>query len=126
MKNEDNVKSFAKLLQNARVKSNVPQKDMADHLGIPPNTLSDYENGKSRFPGALLPAYAEKCGLSVDELLGMNKDESSNFDPDVRMIARARSKMPAIEREKMMQILKLTYEQYFNEGTNDDGTGKQS
>ena len=126
MKNDDNVKSFAKLLQNARVKANVPQKEMAEHLGLPPNTLSDYENGKSRFPGALLPAYAQKCGVSVDELLGMNNGETNYDDPDVRMIARARSKMPAIDREKMMAILKLTYEQYFNEDVDGDGAGKKS
>lgn len=110
-------------LKQLRKEKGILQKDVAQHLSITQQAYANYESGKRDPDNAMIAKLAEFFGVSSDRILGINNqnNEPGLFDdPHVRMIARGVNKMPPVDRDKLMQILKLTFETYFNE----DGTKK--
>lgn len=51
-------------------KQNKSQKDLADHLGIGKNRITDWKAGRIHSYTKYLPQIAEYLGVSVDYLLG--------------------------------------------------------
>ena len=51
-------------------KQNKSQKDLADHLGIGKNRITDWKTGRIHSYTKYLPQIAEFLGVSVDHLLG--------------------------------------------------------
>lgn len=66
-----------------------------------------------------LQKVADYFGVSTDFLLGREKPTYSN-DMDIRRIERARKRMPEKDKEKMMNILKLSFEEYFSDDYEDN------
>lgn len=63
-----------------------------------------------------LKRIANYFNVSIDSLMSGNTDNQENFvDDDLRKIERARSKMSQQDREKMIKILKASFEEYFND-----------
>jgi transcriptional regulator with XRE-family HTH domain len=60
-----------------------------------------------------LKKVSEYFCVTIDELV--SQEDTSALDLDIRKIERARSHMPAAEKEKMMKILEVSFEEYFNE-----------
>lgn len=66
----------------AKLRGDMSQAQFAEKLGISRATVGLYENG-SRLPDALvLKNIAEKCGISVDYLVGLVPEPTNN--PDMR------------------------------------------
>lgn len=62
-----------------------------------------------------LSKVADYLNVSVDYLLGRENNDSINMDLDIRRIQRVRNSMPEKDREKMMNILKASFEDYFGD-----------
>jgi transcriptional regulator with XRE-family HTH domain len=55
---------------------NWSQQRLGEILGLPQQTIANYETARLRVPASLLPALAKAFGVSVDELLGVAKSAS--------------------------------------------------
>lgn len=60
-------------IRDLREDRNLPQKALADYLGVHQTTYSDYELGRLNVPVAALHKLADFYGVSVDYLLGRTK-----------------------------------------------------
>ena len=67
---------------------------------------------------------AEFFNVSVDYLIGLSdipeRSELLLDDADILSLQRARSKMSAYDRERMMQMLRLTFDKAFQDDQDDD------
>lgn len=59
--------------------------------------------------------FFELSDSKPDKNKKLSKEVNSIEDSDLRAIARARKKMTNKDKEKMMQILKISFEEYFND-----------
>lgn len=90
------------------------------------STLSDILSGRRKNPtAATLQKIATALGVSVDEFFEDESDKIAttsldNDDLDLRVIERARRKMSPKDKERMMQILKLSFEGYFDKEDDED------
>ena len=60
-------------IKEARERVGLTQKELADSLGIKPSTFNGYEKGTHDPKSDILMAIADKCGVSVDYLLGVKE-----------------------------------------------------
>ena len=65
-------------LRNKRMDKGLTQKQIADSLGVEPNTVSQWESGTREPRIVLLPKLAGLLGCTVDELLGIEKTPIHN------------------------------------------------
>lgn len=73
---------------------------------------------------------ANYLGINVNELLSdsekaeteMSSVQNSNQDPDIRRIERARKNMPEKEKDRMMKLMLLSFEEYFDDSYIDEDT----
>ena len=83
-------------IKDARELRGLSQRDLADAIGVAPNTLHGYESGKHDPKSELLVKIAAVCGVSVDFLLGIEKSEKSRI-----------SLLSANEKNHISQYLRL-------------------
>lgn len=62
-------------------KQNKSQKDLADHLGIGKNRITDWKTGRIHSYTKYLPQIAEYLGVSVDYLVGNTSPKESSLLP---------------------------------------------
>ena len=62
-------------IRDMRVDKDMTQKQVAEHLKISQNTLSQYETGERNIPNEILIQLAVFYGTSVDYLLGLTDDK---------------------------------------------------
>lgn len=85
----------------------------------------DFGNGTIKKWGNAAPSadrlakVADYFGVSVDYLLG-RESKSEIYDEDFRKIERARNKMTHKDQEKMLKILKASFEEYFDDDYEED------
>ena len=60
-------------IKEARERVGLTQKELADSLGIKPSTFNGYEKGTHDPKSDILMAIADKCGVTVDFLLGVKE-----------------------------------------------------
>ena len=63
------------VIKKLRFRASMTQEQLAEKLGISPQSVSKWENDISMPDIALLPDIAEIFGVSVDELFGLNESE---------------------------------------------------
>lgn len=87
----------------------------------------DFGNGTIKKWGNAAPSadrlakVADFFGVSVDYLLGRSSSNNNNlYDEDFRKIERARNKMTHKDQEKMLKILKASFEEYFDDDYEED------
>ena len=80
------------------------QRELADALGLHPQTITDWKNGKSKSYNSHLPKIAEFFGVSIDYLLGADTikvvDEERNIivlDDDTLEIIRSLRERPEMK-----------------------------
>lgn len=56
-------------IKELRIQNNISQKDLAETIGVAPNTLSQYETGKREPDNSTLIKLAQYFGVTVDYLL---------------------------------------------------------
>ena len=72
--------NFNENLKEARLKSGLSQKDVAENIGVAKSTYSLYESG-SREPNVnTIKKIADFFNVSVDYLLGRTDDKDPKFD----------------------------------------------
>ena len=67
---------FGENLKNYRLKRNLTQEKLAEFLGVSFQTISKWEHGDTYPDITILPDIAEFFGVSVDEMLGVNKTKN--------------------------------------------------
>lgn len=65
-------------LRKKRTERGLTQRQVADSLGVEPNTVSQWESGVREPRVCQLPKLAELFGCTVDELLGIEKTPTHN------------------------------------------------
>ena len=103
------------------------QKDLADKLGLSRSYLGDIESGRTNASDEILHKLSEIFDINYSELLKFqldnqidiisNKSDSENniIDEGLLIIERARKKMNEKDKQKMLDILKVAFEEYFND-----------
>ena len=100
-------------LRELRRKKNITQEALANHLGITPQSVGKWERGEG-FPDiTLLPAIALYFGISVDELLGVEKARIED------KIAKYENQAHALKHvgkvEEAAKILEQAYAEFPND-----------
>ena len=68
---------YYKRLKELREDNDLPQKQLADSLGIDQRVYSTYETGKREIPSRYLPILADHYQVSVDYILERTDKKSS-------------------------------------------------
>lgn len=103
------------------------QKDLADKLGLSRSYLGDIESGRTNASDEILHKLSEIFNINYSELLKFKQDnqittesneandENNTVDEGLVIIERARKKMSEKDKEKMLNMLKVAFEEYFND-----------
>jgi repressor LexA len=82
-------------IKEAREKAGFSQKELAEIVGVAPNTFHGYESGKHDPKSDLLVKIAQACNVSVDYLLGISgqsyndtKKSPSDISEEAKKIAK--------------------------------------
>lgn len=100
-------KELGARIAQLRQEAGLSQQAMADTLEIPQQTYANYEVARARPPASLLPELAQVFGISVDELLGVQKNGSGKRGPTPllqKQIERL-SQLPKAQQKVVMQML---------------------
>ena len=62
-------------IKEAREYAGFSQKELAEKIGVAPNTFHGYESGKHDPKSEILIDIAQACNVSVDFLLGLSKEK---------------------------------------------------
>ena len=103
------------------------QKDLADKLGLSRSYLGDIESGRTNASDEILHKLSELFNINYSELLNFKQDdqidiasnkpdsENNTIDEGLAIIERARKKMSEKDKEKMLNMLKVAFDEYFND-----------
>lgn len=76
-------------IRQLRRSRGIHQATLARALGLPAQTLSNYELGPNKVPAAILPRVADALGVSLYELFGQAPPESaSTAEPTAELAAQ--------------------------------------
>ncbi len=81
---DDDQQFFKELgarIAQLRKDAGLSQQAVADALELAQQTYANYEVARARPPVSMLPVLAELFGVSVDELLGLNKNGAGKRGP---------------------------------------------
>lgn len=119
-------KKFREIIIKLRKEKDLSQEQLAKELNVSKSTIAMWETG-NRCPSAeMYDQIADFFNVDIDYLYGRTKIRQKNHfdndgtqyipaDPDIRRIQRARDSMTEKEREKMMNLLKVSFEDYFGD-----------
>lgn len=107
----------------------ITQKDLADRLGISRSYLGDIESGRTPASDEIIHKLSVIFNVDYNNLLTLKYDDqenvvddsqlkmetTSNDDNDLIIIERARKKMNDKDKEKMMNMLRVAFDEYFND-----------
>lgn len=128
MKGREHMSDFGNILRLLRNEKELSQQELADELEISKSAINMYERGERQPNFETLEMIADYFNVDMDYLYGRtNIRKKIHFDndgteyitvsedPDIRRIHRAREKMSEQEKNKMMQILELSFDDYFGD-----------
>lgn len=102
----------------------ITQQKLAETIGVSQSTIGMIEGNKQGASNDTLIKLATALKTTVDFLLSDNIEESNAADnnskamiedDDIRRIERARRKMDPKSKEKMMNILRSAFDEYFDD-----------
>lgn len=70
---------FATRIKELRESFRMTQKDFSQYVGIKQQTLSGYERGIMKPPLDIITEIARKCGVSIDWLCGIEKENKNSL-----------------------------------------------
>lgn len=120
--------NIAQRLQELLEKTNTSRSKLARDLGVHTSTVSNWLDGKDVKAENLATlcehfdcsiSYLTSASDNVKEKAPTQKDERYE-DPDIRRIERARKNMSDQDKQKMMNILIASFEDYFSDDYQDD------
>lgn len=112
-------------IRDARLNKGLTQEKLAELLQVPPQIVSDWENGSdSRIDHVDIVKLARSLNTTADYLLGLSDSPSprSKSPPDVRMIIRAGENITAEQRDARLKIARILFPDAFREETRGDKT----
>ncbi|MDD6069424.1 MAG: helix-turn-helix transcriptional regulator [Clostridiales bacterium] len=109
--------TLGEVIKSRREELGITQRELARGVKISNATVSRIESDDKITPdNDTLRAIADFLKLDYNYLLALNKQIDD--EPEIRMIQRAAKNMSPEEKEKMMALLKLSFEDAFkNAGT---------
>ncbi|GAA0179066.1 helix-turn-helix transcriptional regulator [Clostridium sediminicola] len=106
--------TLGQYITQKRKSKGLSQRQLAKEISISHSTISRIEKDDGISPdNSTLRALAKRLEVDYNYLLALNK--SIDDEPEIRIIQRAAKKMNASEKEKMLNILKLSFEELFKE-----------
>ena len=110
--------TLGKVIAKRRDELGITQREMARAIKISNSTVSRIENDDNITPDtATLKAIAEFLKLDYNYLLALNKQIDDQ--PEIRMIQRAARHMNDEQMQDMMEILRRSFKEAFNEAGGD-------
>lgn len=102
-----NKESFGKRLARLRQAAGYSQRDLAAEIGISQRMVAYYEKGSDHIPINLLPLMAKTLGVSVDQMLGLDKTAENGRPRDNRLWRRFSQveKLSPAKRKPIFQLL---------------------
>ena len=78
-------------LRKARELAGISSIEMAEHLGVSRNTVTNYEHDNTRPPLMAIRAYAAETGVPIEWLIGEDDADLRNrcFSTDVKLAVAA-------------------------------------
>lgn len=89
-------------MRDLRDSKGISQNEIANALDVTPAYISNVENGKTKLNLRLLHYYATTMGVSVDYILGLEKD----IDPIDYEIIEALKRVSAKGKKGLLQFIK--------------------
>ena len=90
-------------------------EELGRRVGVGKSTVRKWETGAiANMRRDKIAALAQALGTSVDDILGLPAEPEEDF-PQVRLIARAGRKMSEADREKMLQLIRVTFPDKFTD-----------
>lgn len=132
------MNTIANRLKQALEMRNMKQADLVNMTGIGKSSISTYLSGDYEPKQKNLYRLAKALDVNEAWLMGYDvpmertsdpsssqastetKISSAVEDPEIRRIERARKSMTEKERERMMNILKASFEEYFSDDFQDE------
>lgn len=93
------------ILKSVREAHHVTQAEMAKYCGLSTNYVSAMERGVNKPSAKTLILYAQKCGLSIDEMIDPSKDQ-----PIIPELNQILSSMSEEDQKKLTRILHIVEE----------------
>lgn len=85
---------------------NWSQQHLGELVGVPQQTVANYETARLRVPASLLPKLAQTFGVSADDLLGVPKPASRRGPaPKLAQHMERISQLPKPQQRFVIQVL---------------------
>jgi transcriptional regulator with XRE-family HTH domain len=85
---------------------NWSQQHLGELVGVPQQTIANYETARLRVPASLLPKLAQTFGVSADDLLGVPKPTSKRGPaPKLAQHMERISQLPMPQQRFVIQVL---------------------
>lgn len=124
--------TIAERLSVAISQSGYSFEALGEMSGIAKSSLQRYASGNTKkIPVDAIEKIAPFLGVSASYLMGWDEEKrgdalrqntanepKNNDDPDIRRIQRARNNMSPKDKDRMMNILKASFEDYFDDENN--------
>ena len=106
--------SLGKYIEEKRNFHGLSQRELAKEINISHSTISRIEKDDGISPdNATLKAIGNRLGLDYNYLLALNK--AIDDEPEIRVIQRAAKNMSEKQKLKMLDILKDSFDDLFDE-----------
>ena len=97
---------FGERMAKLRYKAGYSQRDLARETGISQRMIAYYEKQAQYPPTHVLPILADALGVTVDQMLGLDKIKSNEKNKDMRLWRRF-SKIEKLDPKEKRQIMML-------------------
>jgi len=105
-------KTLGTRIARLRKEQGLSQQALADELGIPQQTLAQYEVGRARMAVSLLPVLARFFGVAVDDLVGFKHGTSKRGPtPLMQRQIEKLNRLPKAKQRVVMDMLKGVLQQ---------------
>lgn len=99
-----------------RIQNDITQEELAKKIGVTSGTIGMIETDNRKPSLDVLKKIATVFNVSTDYLLDIKPIDNAT---DLELIQRARNKMTSEQKEKMMNLLKISFEELFDEEKDD-------
>ena len=111
--------TLGEVIARRRKQKDMSQRELAIAVKVSNSTIARIERGESIVPGnETLRAIAQTLDLDYNYLLALC--DQIDDEPEIRMIQRAAHKMSQADKERMLDILRLTFQDAFSNTSTDE------
>ena len=103
-------------IKSKRIELGYTLEEVANFLKITRQTVQKYESGVvTNIPSDKIEALATLLKTTPSYLMGWEENLDEDTPPEIRVIERAGKKMNAGDREKMLKMLQIAFEDAFKD-----------